>query len=188
MKPEFNVYVISDTHFNHFNIINLCHRPYKSGEEMNDKMINSWNAIVRPQDVIIHLGDLIFTKGASEEIKKIIKRLNGRKILVAGNHDRKSYSFYMSAGIEFICESFRWFYNDKQIMFIHSPHDIDPSILKKVDYIIHGHSHQNSPFISKVKKTTFINVSVEQIQYKPILLITLFNRVKQGYYDKKGKK
>ena len=184
MKPSFNIYVSSDQHFNHWAINRYCKRGFKSLQDMNSTMIKKWNRLVRPDDLIIHVGDLIFTQGASKNIIEILKQLNGRIILVRGNHDRKSYSYYMTNGIDFICERFSWYFNKKKILFIHSPHDVTYNDLKTCRYIIHGHSHDKGKFIHKNKQCQLINVSVENTKFAPLNLVTLLNRVKQGYYEK----
>ena len=76
----------SDTHFGHQRIIELCNRPFSSVEEMNEVMIERWNTVVKPDDVVIHLGDVALGKIA--ETLPLIGRLNGYKVLVPGNHDR----------------------------------------------------------------------------------------------------
>lgn len=76
----------SDTHFGHERIISLCNRPFSSVEEMNEVMIERWNTVVKPDDVVIHLGDVALGKIA--ETLPLIGRLNGYKVLVPGNHDR----------------------------------------------------------------------------------------------------
>lgn len=75
----------SDTHFGHANIIRYSNRPFASVEDMDEVLIRNWNARVRPDDEIWHLGDLTFRddKGAGA----LLRRLNGRKHLVWGNHD-----------------------------------------------------------------------------------------------------
>ncbi len=184
MKPNINYYIVSDNHFNHWNINRYCKRGYPSLDKMNSDMIAKWNRIVRPEDMVIHVGDLCFTKGESKKVAEIIKQLNGRKILVKGNHDRKSYSWYLTHGIEFICERFMWEFNNKKILFIHSPHDVDYRDLRVCNYIIHGHSHDKGNFIHTRKQCKIINVSVEHIKFTPMNLVTLLNRLKQGYYEK----
>lgn len=78
----------SDTHFNHFNIIKYCSRPFTSTEEMNREMILRWNAVVAPDDIVYHLGD--FAMGKASEWPKILQQLNGaRKIIILGSHDRR---------------------------------------------------------------------------------------------------
>ena len=79
------VFIISDTHFNHANIIKYCNRPFKDTKEMYEAMIKNWNETASNNDIVIHLGD--FGLGNKEYIASIIKRLNGKKILIMGNHD-----------------------------------------------------------------------------------------------------
>lgn len=185
MKPLINIHTISDSHFNHWNINRLCNRGFQSLKHMDGTQTKRWNTIVKPHDIIIIVGDLIFTKGISQEVAKIIQSLNGRKILVHGNHDRKTYSWYLTHGIDFICDTFSWDFNHKKILFVHSPHDVKTPDLTKYHYIIHGHQHNSTPFIQKKRRCTFVNVSAEHLNYTPINLITLLNRLQQGYYKKK---
>ncbi len=78
----------SDTHFGHANIIAYCERPFASVREMDETMIVNWNAVVGPDDDIWHLGD--FALGAdAKHVRSVFRRLNGRKRLVIGNHDRQ---------------------------------------------------------------------------------------------------
>lgn len=79
------IFFTSDTHFGHKNIIHHCARPFGSVEEMDDKLIENWNARVRPDDDVWHLGDFCFRNAKNAET--YLLRLNGRKHLVWGNHD-----------------------------------------------------------------------------------------------------
>lgn len=92
------VWVIADTHFCHINVITYCNRPFNSVEEMDETLINNWNRVVAPDDVVYHLGD--FALADRERIRNIVSRLNGVKILVMGNHDRFQPAFYISAGFK----------------------------------------------------------------------------------------
>ena len=194
MKTDFNIYGLSDSHFLHDNILKFTYdkektlllRPeFASIEDMDNKMRSLWNHTIRPEDIVIHIGDLVWTKGSSERIKELIKSLNGRKILVRGNHDRKSYSWYLSNGIDFVCDRFHWDYNGKRILFVHNPDHCDSSEYSRYDIILFGHVHRNRPFISHMDNTYFVNMSVEQIKYRPMALLPLFNRILQGYYKEK---
>lgn len=185
MKPHFNMFAISDNHFLHENIIKYCSRPFKTRDDMDERMKKNWNATVKEGDVVIHLGDLIFTAGSAEVIKTRIAELNGRIILVKGNHDRKGNIWYLNNGIDFVCDRFVWDYNGKRILFVHNPAHVSPEDILKYHYILHGHQHNNTPFITKVGKCTFVNLSVEHIKYTPIPLVTLLNRLGQGYYNNK---
>lgn len=185
MKPEFNIYVVSDLHFGHGKIIVHANRPFSNQDEMDTKLIANWNRTVRPQDMVIVVGDFIWTGGSSIKIKDYLKQLNGRIILVLGNHDKKSYNFYMNAGIQFVCDRFVWEFNGKRILFIHDTGHVSDEERMKYPYVIHGHNHQNKPLVRKEGNTYFINVSVENIKYTPLNLITLLSRLVQGYFDKK---
>ena len=76
----------ADTHFGHANVIRHCGRPFGDVHAMNHAMTESWNAVVRPGDVVYHLGDFAYRfKG---DLRALFDRLHGEKHLVAGNHDR----------------------------------------------------------------------------------------------------
>lgn len=75
-----------DEHFSHFNIIKYCNRPFATAQEMNDTIITNYNSVVRPEDVIVHLGDFVF--GGPEDAETLIKRLPGKHIFLRGNHDK----------------------------------------------------------------------------------------------------
>ena len=64
-----DIWVISDTHFNHANIIKFTDSNtgelirgsrFSSTKEMDDHMIDRWNATVKPGDKVYHLGDVVF--------------------------------------------------------------------------------------------------------------------------------
>ena len=84
------IFFISDTHWNHSNIIKFCDRPFKDVEEMNYKLIENWNKKVPADGLVFHLGD--FAWGGYEFWKKIREQLNGDIILIKGNHDQKNMS------------------------------------------------------------------------------------------------
>lgn len=78
-----NIWFTSDTHFYHDQDFLYGPRGYKSIEEMNEASIERWNSVVRPGDVVYHLGDVLM----NHYDINIINRLNGTIFLVRGNHD-----------------------------------------------------------------------------------------------------
>jgi len=84
-----NSWVISDTHFNHTNIIKYSNRPFDSVDQMNLAMIDAWNEVVEDGDTVYHLGDFGFEANKPEHmpLEYIGGSLNGTKILIRGNHD-----------------------------------------------------------------------------------------------------
>lgn len=93
-----NVYLIADTHFNHSNIKTYCDRP----DDFTERIIRNWRRIVQPSDLVIHLGDVFI--GSPAGWKEIYPQLTGRKILVRGNHDHHSVTWYMENGFDFACD------------------------------------------------------------------------------------
>lgn len=80
-----NIYFVSDTHFNHENIIKYCKRPFKNVEENDTELIRRWNEKVPKDGIVFHLGDVAF--GDPDKVDKILEQLNGTIYLVIGNHD-----------------------------------------------------------------------------------------------------
>ena len=76
---------IADMHFDHESIIAYDNRPFNSVEEMNEALIENWNRVVKQEDLTWILGD--FCLGNEERWTSILKRLNGEKALIIGNHD-----------------------------------------------------------------------------------------------------
>lgn len=83
-------YFVSDLHFHHKNIIKFTNRPW-TFDEQTEELIRRWNAQVRPGDSVYHLGDFTFAGSKKiDEVWNIIKRLNGKKHFIFGNHDSRS--------------------------------------------------------------------------------------------------
>ena len=81
------VFFTSDTHYSHANIIKYSNRPFANTHEMNEELITRYNSVVSQNDIVYHLGDFAFERDESVLIN-IIKRLNGEKHFICGNHDK----------------------------------------------------------------------------------------------------
>lgn len=85
-------WITSDLHFGHKNIMKFCPQTRARFRDdlayMNNAMVEEWNAKVEPGDLVYILGDVAFMSGS--DAGRIMNRLNGDKILVEGNHDRKT--------------------------------------------------------------------------------------------------
>lgn len=89
------IYFTADLHLFHRNI----RRWYPDREDENT-IIQIWNSQVRSDDIVYVLGDLTF--GSHEQTHRTTSSLNGRIILVRGNHDRRSPTWYRRLGIEVV--------------------------------------------------------------------------------------
>lgn len=82
-----NIFFTSDLHFGHKNVIKLDNRPYHTIREMDKSLIENWNKKVRGNDIVYVLGDM-FWKCEPKYVQDILSLLNGRIIIIKGNHDR----------------------------------------------------------------------------------------------------
>lgn len=153
-----NIYIISDTHFGHENILSFIDenqnvvRRFSDVDEMDSLMIDNWNKIVKDEDIVYHLGDVYFGKG-----HKVLPHLKGRKRLVLGNHDNPK-SEYITKNFQkiMLVRDFPEF----NCVLSHMPMH-DTSIFK-VKYNLHGHIHQQ-----KSPSERHINCCVEVNDYMP---------------------
>jgi len=79
----------SDSHIGHASILSPRFdrpRPFPSIEAHDEALVAAWNAVVRPDDIVWHLGDFAY-KCRLEYAAAVFSRLKGRKRLVRGNHD-----------------------------------------------------------------------------------------------------
>ena len=155
-----NLFVISDTHFSHENIIKYCGRPFANAAEMDEVLVENWNATVKPGDHVYHLGDVALRK----QQLGIVKRLNGKRRLVLGNHDIFEAKDYLA-----VFEKVMAIRVLDGIIFTHIP--IHPESMGRFRANIHGHLHEKTyPF-------PYLNVSVERTGYRPVALETLKQQI-----------
>jgi calcineurin-like phosphoesterase family protein len=79
------IFVTADLHLGHDNIRRHCKRPFDSVLEMDEALIANWNSVVSRNDLVYVVGDF-----AWKNPNKYLARLQGKKILIRGNHDRGS--------------------------------------------------------------------------------------------------
>lgn len=160
------IFVISDTHFDHTNIISYSNRPFVNTASMDNAIIQNWNSVVSDDDIVYFLGD--FTFGPKENIMKYATQLKGHKHLILGNHDRQK-QLYLDAGFESVYkETFLALpeIGSLGIFLTHKPKmELEDKCVN-----IHGHihDHQLDPLMFDTEK--YFNVSVENINYTPIKL------------------
>lgn len=112
------IFITSDPHFNHANIIRFCNRPFVDTEEMNKSLIASWNNLITDEDVVYILGD--FSLGSSKSALYILEQLNGKKYLITGNHEKSVLSNdNCRKHFEWIKDYFELKYDNKYFMLFH---------------------------------------------------------------------
>lgn len=163
----FMIFFIADTHFDDVNILHYENRPFKTVEEMNGVLIENWNRTVGKEDTVYFLGDI----GAEQ----YVKQLNGKKILIKGNHDIKDNNSYRMSGFAEVYEL--PVILDEFWIMSHEPMYVN----ENMPYAnVFGHVH-NNPMYRTVSPQSYC-VSVERIGYTPILFEDV-KRAVQGYHD-----
>ena len=171
-----NIFFVSDTHFNHTNIIKYAQRPYSNAEEMNEDLIKRWNSVVKPDDIVFHLGDFMF--GNINRFWEFRSRLNGKIYLIHGNHDYKLMNEgNIEEGFELITSQLNIVVDGQKIYLNHFPMLTFDGIYKeKPSWQLFGHVHSNkehpstSPDISRLNYLlpTQYDVGVDNNNYTPV--------------------
>lgn len=165
------LFYISDTHFSHANFLTFTDaegkkiRPFTSVEEMDEHMVARWNSDVRPQDHVWHLGDVtMFRNREVSRVDHIMRRLNGHKRLILGNHDHGPLEWYAKW-----FEKVRGSHRHEQLLLTHIP--VHPDGIPAKHYNVHGHIHERLVMESQHHMDRrYVNVSVERLDYTPIAL------------------
>lgn len=172
-------YYTSDTHYFHKNVILYCTRPFRTldgqpdVDAMHETMIRLWNDRVGPDDHVFHLGDFAF--GAKDKQTDILKRLNGHKWLVRGNHDG-SVQRMRQIGFEEVFED--GFHTDAATgLVVYLRHKPRPGWLEELPWAeacaahLHGHVHE-----LYARRDNMINVGVDASWFMPLTLEELLQR------------
>lgn len=154
------VFLTADLHFGHANIIKYESRPYADVEAMDKAIIANWNKAVDKGDTVFIVGDFSFHD--KKKTADIIQKLNGKKILIKGNHDKYSSSWYIGAGFH---EATKYpIIYKKWYIISHEPpcyfNDASPY------FYIYGHVHSTRMYPTVT--TNAACVSIERWDYAPV--------------------
>lgn len=175
----------ADLHLGHANIIEYTGRPFADVDEMNYTLIDNWNSVVGRNDEVIVLGDMVL--GKLSETLPLVGLLNGRKVLLAGNHDRcwvggtgkrkaspAAIQRYLDAGFDEIWQGvvFLRVCNKHDVLACHFPYIGDSHDRDRFDeyrpkdtglYLLHGHVHT-----AWQVRDRMINVGTDMWQFCPV--------------------
>lgn len=190
------VWFTSDSHLGHKRILELGDgRPFSSIEEHDSAIASRWNSVVGPEDTVFHLGDVVlgdWTAGLG-----LLRSLNGRKLLIPGNHDRVfshekparreiGFQEYSKTFDEILAEEIEMLIAGVQFKVSHFP-------MKEVLYgdrkdryadcrpidngvdLIHGHTHQSNKLSRTDTGTLQISVGVDANDWTPVSAATILD-------------
>lgn len=179
------IFFTSDLHFHHANILHLGKgRPYRDQKEMHEHLIHNWNSRIQPKDLVYVLGDFSF--GNKNEIKDILSKLNGIKVLILGNHDRSPKDM-LECGFSDVFENIYIYLQGKKgkhkVFLSHFPYrptvwdwikakllghywDVryrHKRMVNDGEWLLHGHTHSDVKQRGKM-----IHIGVDAWNYSPV--------------------
>ena len=167
------IFLVSDTHFGHAGVCRFtCDdgvtkiRPWTDPEEMDEEMVQRWNERVGKNDKVYHLGDVVINRKALG----IMRRLNGDKVLIRGNHDIFRDDEYRQHFREL-----RAYHVLNGMILSHIP--LHPESLGRFGVNIHGHTHQRRVMNNGEIDFRYHCVCVEQTDFAPILFEDVIRRI-----------
>jgi len=171
----------ADLHLGHRNIIDYCRRPFRDADEMNAALIDRWNETVAADDEVLVLGD--FAMGRLVDTLPLVALLHGRKVLLAGNHDRCWFGHhrgveagtarYLAAGFDEIWQGVVDLeVGGQTVLACHFPyrgdsHDDDRYVAHRPAdngaWLLHGHVHDQWRVQDRM-----VNVGVDVWDHRPV--------------------
>lgn len=166
-KQDSKVWFISDLHFKHENILKFSDRDYLGStiEEHDARLIEMWNTCISKYDTIYILGDLCF--GNIDDVKKLLQKLNGDKILVKGNHDKVSdelrghyNQMTLIKKMKFKKTVYPFLVEDFEVVMCHYPM-VSWESKSRGAVMVHGHCHGRIDQYNKDSKELRVDVGID---------------------------
>lgn len=155
-----NTWITADLHLGHKNIVEKHGRPFKTIEEHDEAIVSNFNEVVRPNDVVIFAGDVVFPQTGFDSLAK----LHGNKTLLFGNHERHKLELYLKHFKKVRTEKLF-----KNMIVTHIP--IHQGQFKRFGTNVHGHLHSHEIMLSALyPDPRYLCVSLEHTNYYPISL------------------
>ena len=132
-----NTFVTSDHHFRAW-----AHRGgflRESTKEEDEQHIALWNSVVGKDSIVLYVGDFChwdYAHGGLVDLATVRPRLNGRIVLIKGNHDTLGDEWYREA-FEDVVD--RMYIDELRLLLIHDP---DAATLRPGERKIYGHAHR----------------------------------------------
>lgn len=160
-------FFISDLHLGHENMAK--HRGFSSSIEHDEHLIEQWNSVVSKKDTVFILGDITMEK---KDSYPLLNRLKGIKKVIMGNHDKPQHIDELKKYVNHCCGTM----NYKGLILTHIP--IHESCFEdRYKLNVHGHIHDYN-----LTDERYINVSADNVDYKPVCFVDLQKYAKPKVY------
>jgi calcineurin-like phosphoesterase family protein len=159
------LFLTSDLHFGHSRVLEFTGpdgqriRPFDSLEEMHDTIIDNYNKLVHPKDTCYILGDVAIPRSGL----KYLSQMNGRKVLIHGNHDTYKTQDYLK-----YFDQIRGVGYKDRLFFTHIPVHPETFETGSIRGNVHGHLHINRVMDGDSIDRRYFNTCLEVNEFKPV--------------------
>jgi len=172
----------ADPHFGHAKILDYEKRPFADVEEMNRELIARYNSMMGTVQTCLWAGDAFLMP--FDEAKKVMDRLNGKKALLLGNHDRSAKRM-AELGFTVVTGELVLYMGGRTVRVSHYPYwtgeadrhgrdkKLSPEEVEKYkalypkrvkgEVLVHGHTHGK-----KRRHENMINIGVDAWDFRPV--------------------
>ena len=163
------IYLTSDTHLGHDRIVELAHRPADHGE----RLLAHCRQTLAPGHLFIHLGDVsVGNDDANHRAMLAAAARADRRVLVRGNHDGRSLTWYLARGWDWVCDSMALDIYGARVLLTHAPEPVPDGTVN-----IHGHLHNGGHHGLAPDDGRHILIALERDGYKVFALDDLLKRL-----------
>src|SRR3990167_803271 len=186
------IFLTSDTHFYHQNILGYTKRPWASLPEMHEGLIQNYNKEVGTEDEVYFIGDVMMggKKDMPWRMEAIFNRLNGTKYLVKGNHDKNWEERWFSKHFVWVKDYYELRVNKSTTLILgHYPflswHGMGRGAINA-----HGHCHQNLDQVNLRTRRIDVGVDAMYSNFAPISVdrvLKIMEHRKSEFVDHHGR-
>lgn len=164
------VFFTSDLHLGYEDVLDKSIRPFRNINQMTKTIIRNYNRRVSKNDLVYILGDMFYRNVYKENkvfIHKCLQSLNGRKILIMGNHDKWAENEEFRNYFEYIGYNLTIYHESNFIYLSHKP--CVNKKMKERNFHLYGHLHDKEEILyNKFRKANFRNVGVDFNDFYPV--------------------
>lgn len=208
MRKPPNIYFTSDWHVGHKKVLDFDRRPFRDLDHMHEHLIKRFNHFVNPSAVTYFLGDMGWS--SNNLLYSVISQLNGTKVLIRGNHDKKANSLY-NAGFDVVLDKGQIMVGSQIVTMSHCPltgvfredttnmrgkdgnwHNEEPfqhlySFPDFGQFHLHGHIHAgpHNTHIKKVIDGRQYDVGVVGNNYEPVSMAKVISWIDKTIQEEK---
>lgn len=181
-----NIWFTSDLHFSHKAEFLWQPRGFANQHEMNEALVENWNKVVKPDDIVYNLGDMALTD--PEDALKYLLRLNGKHYWVYGNHDTaKKINYFLDEVPNLYDIGYAWVIKngDQSIYLSHYPTltaNFDEKHFSRHVINLHGHTHQRTNWL-QLENPFMYHVGVDSHNNTPVHLDEVITDIKNRWNE-----